>query len=236
MTIEYKMDLIQNTDEWARARTGMITASCAKNIITPTGKTANNEGSRKYSYQLAVERMYGYQEDSFQSYDMERGHIEEIYAKELYSREFSQTKDCGFVINRELGFEFGFSPDALVGEDGLVEVKSRKEKLQIETIINNKMPSGYNLQIQAGLFVTGRKWCDFLSYSNGMPMYIERIYPDADLIEKIKQAAIEFDIKTKEVIDDFKEKTKSLPVAKRRDYETGTEIKPSNNTDVLMAG
>jgi len=80
--------------------------------------------------------------------------------------------------------------DGLVGKDGLIEIKSRIQKHQIKTIIDDEVPLEYMLQIQTGLIVSERKWCDFISYSNGMPMFVKRVYPIVEMQNKILETML----------------------------------------------
>ena len=206
------MDMLQNSDEWFNARLGTLTASNVHHIIAPsTLKPSNNGGTRKLSYELAAQRMYGViEENSFQNWEMERGHIEEDIARDIYSEKYAPVKECGFIENNSLGFKIGFSPDGLVGEDGIIEIKSRIQKLQFETIIENKTPSEYMLQIQTGLLVTGRAYCDFVSFSNGLHTFVNRVLPKMEMQTAIITAAEKFECKIVDAIATYKANTKGL--------------------------
>lgn len=236
MTIKYHWDLIQGTDEWLKARLGIITASTMRLILTPTLKIANNEKTRAHVYEIVAQRATQHVEENYQSYDMERGHIEEVYAKDLYSKNYEQIKDCGFITNVINGVTIGFSPDGMVGDDGFVEVKSRRQKKQTQTIIEYEVPKENILQIQTGLLVSGRKWCDYISYSNGMPMFVKRVYPDNTVIAAIKDAVCSFEEKVKEGLDVYVERSKSMVMAERRDYYADDVIKPSSNETEIIIG
>ena len=121
----------------------------------------------------------------------------------------------------------GYSPDGLVGDDGLVEVKSRASKYQIETVTANEMPKEFMLQVQTGLFVSGREWCDFISYSNGMPMFVSRIEPIPESPEALQEAATQFEQKVVDTLNTFKKNAEHLIVAPRIELDTGDEITPS---------
>lgn len=193
MTINYFPDLIQGTDEWAEARRGLLTASEMKLIITPTLKTASNEKQRTHLYELLAQRITGYVEPGYFGDDMARGVVDEPKARELYHQRYAPVQPMGFVTNDQWGFTLGCSPDGLVGDDGMIECKSRKQKYQIETIANWKMPSDYMIQTQTAMLVCGRKWCDFISYSGGLPAMKLRVYPDAEIQHAIIQAAYSFE-------------------------------------------
>lgn len=193
MTITYHRDLIQGSDEWLAARCGVLTASEMKLIVTPTLKAASNEKERSHLYELLAQRITRYVEPSYVSDDMLRGRDDEIEARAIYAKHFAAVDDVGFITNDEWGFTIGYSPDGLVGDDGLIECKSRRQKYQVQTIVTGEMPDDYLMQAQTGLLVTGRKWIDFISYSGGLPMCPIRIYPDARIQEAILTAAEAFE-------------------------------------------
>jgi hypothetical protein len=239
MTVNYMMDLMQGGDEWRQIRIGMLTASQIKLILTPTLKIANNDKTRAHLYEIVAQRAVNYIEPQYESWDMQRGTIEECYAKDLYSAKINQIKDCGFITNDKLGFALGFSPDGLIGDDGLIEAKSRNQKYQIQTIIEDKVPEDYILQIQTGLMVSERKWCDFISYSNGLPMFVQRVYPDQVIIDAISEAAVDFEEKVCALLKKYNANAAKFHKAERRDPEDGTLMKSSHTQetpDRMMAG
>jgi putative phage-type endonuclease len=184
----YHNEIIQGTDEWLAIRCGKITASEVKKLLTAKNQPAENETSRKYALELAVQRVTGYTEPCFVSDDMLRGHVDEVYARELYSQQYAPVDQVGFAT-RDIasGVIIGASPDGLVGTKGLIEVKSRIQREQFATILSDTVPEEFMAQIQTQLLVTGREWCDFISYCGGMPMFVKRVWPD----EKIQAAIVE---------------------------------------------
>lgn len=198
--ITYHHDIEQGTPEWHELRRGVLTSTAIKTLITPTGKLADNDKTRAHVYEVAAQRITGRTEDTYLSFDMMRGHTEEMLARPLYARHYSPVTECGFITNNSLGFLVGYSPDGLVGEDGLIEIKSAKAKIQVERITNGGMPNEHYAQVQTGLWVTGRKWCDFISYSNGMKMMVVRVNVDPAYHALIEQAAVAFEAKVNEVI------------------------------------
>lgn len=191
--ITYHRDLIQGDDEWLAARLGLLTASEMKLIVTPTLKAAANEKERAHVYELAAQRITGFVEPSYIGDDMLRGQEDEIDARMLYERHFAPVDEVGFITNSRWGFTIGYSPDGLVGDDGLIECKSRRQKFQVEWIVKHEPPPDYVIQLQTGLLVTERKWIDFLSYSGGLPMMRIRVYPDPVIQAAIINAATAFE-------------------------------------------
>ena len=196
-------DLIQGSDAWLAARCGILTASQMKDLITPTGKVAKNDGQRILYYELLAQRITRHIDPQYMSDDMLRGQEEEVTGRILYDKTYARVTSCGFIINDEFGFPLGYSPDGLVGTDGLIEVKSRRAKYQIATLLKNEVPLEYALQIQTGLFVSGRQWCDFISYSAGLPMLTIRVLPDPVLQDVISQAFIAFERWAETALDQY---------------------------------
>lgn len=200
--IKYHNDMMQRTDEWYAARCGNLTASEMKLLVTPTRKTASNEKSRAHIYELASQRVTKYVEPTYESFDMTRGREEEIEARIIYNGNYAPVLECGFVTNDEFGYVIGWSPDGLIGDDGLIEAKSRCQKYQFETICDylpiQKIPHEFEVQVQTALMVSRRKWCDFISYGNGMPMVVIRVEPDLEIQRAIREAA---DVAEEQIVD-----------------------------------
>jgi hypothetical protein len=164
-----------------------------KLVLTPGRlKPADNDKSRAHLYELLAQRVTQYVEPAFVSDDMLRGHTDEGEALDIYEENYAAIERVGLIVNDRWGFPIGYSPDALVGADGLVEVKSRRGKYQVQTILANAMPDDYLLQVQTGLLVSERSWCDFVSFSAGLPMLTLRIYPDPAIHAAIVDAAAAF--------------------------------------------
>ena len=193
MTITYHKDLVQGSEEWLAARCGLLTASEMHLIVTPTLKAASNDKERTHLYELLAQRITGYVEPQYISDDMLRGMDEEITALDLYSKHHSKIDRVGFITNDKWGFTIGYSPDAVVGKSGLVECKSRRQKYQIQTIVDGVVPPEYMIQIQTGLLVSEREWLDFISYSGGLPMFAMRCYPMPEYQDAIVKAATAFE-------------------------------------------
>lgn len=193
MTITIHRDVEQGSDEWLALRCGMLTASEMHHIITPTGKPAKNEKMRSHAYDLLAQRITGYVDPRYISDDMLRGYDDERDARLLYSEKYAPVEQVGFIVRDFGGFKVGYSPDGLVGADGLIECKGRRPKIQVETIVNGCAPLETMIQMQTGLLVSGRKWCDYLSYSGGLPMAVYLIPPDERLQDAILEAAHAFE-------------------------------------------
>lgn len=222
MTITYHRDLIQGSDAWHAIRCGLITASEVRLLLTPTLKRADNDKSRQHLWELAAQRISNYVEPSYINDDMLRGVEEEFYARQIYSENFEPVEEVGFVTNDSFGFTLGCSPDGVVGTDGLIEIKSRRQKYQIQTIVENwrdgTTPAEYMLQVQTAMLVTGRGWCDLISYSGGLPMMPMRIERDEAMIDAIESTCRDAETKINQIVEDFfaaVEARKLLPTERR---------------------
>ena len=220
MGIKYYGSVVQGSDEWLDLRRGLITASEMSLLLTPTLKVAANDKSRQHVYELLAQRISGYTEPHYVSNDMLRGQEEEVLARALYSEKYSPVRDGGFVTNDQWGFTLGYSPDGLVGDDGLIECKSRRQKYQIQTITEHvpagTIPEEYVLQAQTGLLVTGRKWLDFVSYCGGLPMVVIRVFPDPAIQEAIIKAAGNAEDQIEEKLEAYHKASANLYPTERR--------------------
>ncbi|WP_116201306.1 lambda exonuclease family protein [Amycolatopsis circi] len=217
MTLTEFPDVIQGSDEWHDQRRGIITASVVGQLITPkTRKPAANDQSRGLTAQLVAERITGHTDPTYVGDDMLRGIEEELTARDLYAKVYDrQVRQVGFLLRKEETWQLGYSPDGLVGEDGLIEVKSRRSKLHLRTILASEVPVEFMAQCQAGLLVSGREWLDFISYSGGMPMWHKRVFPDPEWQEAIVAVAERFEVSAAEMTADYLAKTVGLPVTER---------------------
>ena len=204
MAIIYRHDIVQGSDEWHAIRCGILTASEVKTILTPSLKIASNDKERAHVYELLAQRITGFTEVSYISEDMLRGMCDEADVRDIYSDNYEQVDECGIVLNDDHGFTIGFSPDGLVGEDGLIEIKSRRQKFQVQSILENVAPDEYMLQLQTGLLVTQRKWIDYITYSAGLPMLTLRVYPDEKTHTAIIEAATIFEQKINALHEKYK--------------------------------
>jgi hypothetical protein len=109
----YHHNIEQGSPEWHDIRRGVLTSTAIKTLITPTGKLADNDKTRAHVYEVAAQRITGRTEEGFSSFDMMRGHTEEILARDLYSQHYAPVTECGFVTNDKLGFVSATHPMGL---------------------------------------------------------------------------------------------------------------------------
>lgn len=197
MTLTYHKEMVQGSDAWHAIRCGLLTASEMHLIVTPTLKAASNDKERTHLYELLSQRITKYVEPRYVSDDMLRGQDDEIAAVELYGKTYAPIQRVGFITNDKWGFTIGYSPDALVGDEGAVECKSRSQKYQIRTLVDyvptESIDPDFLIQVQTGLLVSEREWCDLISYCGGLPMATVRVFQDKKVQEAIVAAAAAFE-------------------------------------------
>lgn len=226
MTLRIYDELEQGTPEWLDARCGILTASVVGQLITTkTLKPASNETARSLTMNLAAERITGYVEPMTMSRDMERGTLDEPFARDKYAEHYAPVTELGFMVREFDGCRIGYSPDGLVGDDGLIEIKSRKQKVQLKTVLADEVPAENMAQIQTGLLVSGREWCDYVSYSGGMKLYVKRVYPSVEWYDAILTAAFAFEAAATQMIDTYLTRTADAPMTERIDHYLDLELK-----------
>ena len=188
------IDVTQGTPEWHLARCGIPSASNFDKIVDIDGKPSKQR--KKYLYQLAGERIAGKSEETYQNAAMLRGKELEAEARQFYELTNGVTvEQVGFCVT-EGKVIFGASPDGLVGKDGLVEIKCPLIYTHVGYLLAEALPSDYIQQVQGQLLVTGRKYCDFISYFPGLKPLVVKVEPD----KKFQKAlAIELELFAKEL-------------------------------------
>ena len=218
MTLQIFDTLEQGTDEWLAARLGMVTASMVGKLITPTLKVADNETSRGVIETLVAERITGHVEYIHPNADMERGTLDEPYARDLYNIQYAPVHEIGFAVREINGHKLGASPDGLVNNDGGIEIKSRKAKIHLRTILSDKVPAENMAQVQTCLLVFDRDWWDYTSYSGGWPLHVIRVLPDPAWQAVIVAAVDAAEEKAAVMIAEYRAITAGKPVAERIDH------------------
>lgn len=215
MSLHLYPDMEQRSDEWYAARLGVVTASAVGALLTPGGKVAANDTSRKLALNLAAERITGYAEPARLSADMWRGIDEEPLARDAYSKHRTPVTECGFMVRDDWGFSIGYSPDGLVGDVGLIEIKSRLHHVHMSTVLTDDGSVPAWAQLQCALLVSGRAWLDYISYSSGMALWVQRIYPDDGWHKAIVSAVRACEEQVSTIARAYTERTQGLPVMER---------------------
>lgn len=195
----------QGTPEWHAARSGKITASCFADAIS---RCSRKSGSReagdptavaeRYAADLAIERVSGQPHgEPPKAWVLERGHQMEAAARMFYeARTGSFVTEAGICVTDD-GL-FGYSTDGLVDDDGLIEIKAPIDSAKILHILATGDTSEYDHQMQGGMWITGRKWCDFIMYvpdlqAVGKDLYVKRVLRDDGFIDEMVWRLAEFD-------------------------------------------
>jgi putative phage-type endonuclease len=185
----------QRSDAWFEARIGKVTASRVADVIAKT-KTGYSATRDNYMAQLVCERLTGEKGESFTNAAMQHGTDTEPLARLSY--EIAQNvlvDEVGFVPHPTIEMA-GASPDGLVGDDGLLEIKCPNTATHIETLLSQTVPSKYNTQMQFQLASTGRSWCDFVSFDNRLPqelqLFVKRVPRDDAFIKQIEAEIVQF--------------------------------------------
>jgi hypothetical protein len=195
------------------------TARAAISNLPPVLEVATGDDARGLTALLAAERITGHTDPTYQSDDMWRGIEDEPRAVDVYSEHYTPVTLDGFMVRDDWGFKIGYSPDGLVGDDGLIEVKSRRQKKQLMTILSGQVPAENMAQLQCGLLVSGRKWIDYISYSGGMHMWTKRVYPEPRWFEAIIAAVEAFEETAARMVAAYNTATEGLPMTERADLE-----------------
>lgn len=182
-------DCQQGSREWFEARMGIPTASQFSAVMANGKGGAESKTRKTYMYKLAGEILTGEPMDSFSNTHTERGHEMEPEARRYYA--FQQDADpqlVGFIRNTSAGA----SPDSLVGNNGLLEIKTKLPHILLDVIERGDFPAEHKAQCQGQLWVAEREWIDLVCYWPKMPCHIVRAYRDEDYIKQIAAAVGQF--------------------------------------------
>lgn len=198
------MTVVQGSPEWLAMRLGKVTASRVADVIAKT-KSGPSASRAKYASELIVERLTGSSPERFSSAAMAWGTEMEPEARRAY--EFFRDADVSqvaFVVHPTIA-DAGASPDGLVNDDGLLEIKCPETHTHIETLINQSVPTKYVTQMMWQMACTGRKWCDFVSYdprmSESMRFFCQRVERDEATIAELEREVIVFLNEVRERVD-----------------------------------
>jgi len=185
----------QRSDEWFAARLGCVTASRTADVMAKT-KSGYGAGRANYMAQLITERLTGRASERFSSAAMQWGTDTEPQARAAY--ELMTGRDVievGFIKHPTIN-GLGASPDGLVGDNGLIEIKCPNTATHIETLLAEKVPSKYITQMHVQMICTGRDWCDFVSFDPRLPgdmsFWMQRVHRDPDLCKEIETEVATF--------------------------------------------
>lgn len=198
--------------------------SAEASTLPPVYKTATGDTARALIMSLVAERITGYVEPTYTSPDMERGNLSEPYARDVYSQNYAPATELGFMVRDLGGYRLGYSPDGLVGDDGLIEIKAPRQKKHLATILADEVPAEHMAQCQAGLLVSGRAWIDFVSYNGGMPLFVKRVYPDPDWHAAILEAVTALEETAAQILATYHARIDGMPATERIDFYLDMEV------------
>lgn len=184
----------------------------------PVLSVANNDTSRGLIATLAAERITGHVEEVPMTSDMWRGVEAEPFARDAYAEHARATvEEVGFMVRTypDDAYTIGYSPDGLVGDDGLIEIKAPRAKTHVQTILADEVPAHYMAQVQTGLLVSGRKWCDYVSFHGGLHLWPKRVHADPAWQAVILAAADHAERAIGALVQQYQAATKGLPMTDR---------------------
>ena len=194
----------QGSDEWLSARLGKVTASKMSDVLSKGRGTAPSKTAETYMMELIAERLTGESKPFFENDAMRWGTATEPQARSMYEIEndFIDVREVAYVEHNEFIL---ISPDGLIGDNGLLEIKAPNTATQLKRALSGEYSADYKAQIQAQLWVTEREWCDFLSFDprlNCSASYlIERVYRDEEYIANMKEKTYAFVERMNELIE-----------------------------------
>lgn len=198
----------QGSPEWFAMRAGKVTASKVSDVMS----AITTAGYKNYLADLVVERLTGNKTESFTNAAMQWGVDQEPIARAEYEVKTGNFVDQIAFVDHPTIANFGCSPDGLVGDDGLIEIKCPNTATHIDYVMQDKVPTKYIPQIQCQLAVTGRKWCDFVSFDprlpDGLQILIVRLERDDEYIEKLEARVVKFLDEVNSAVNGLKEKMK----------------------------
>jgi len=188
-------DVIQGSAEWKALRAGKVTASRIADMMAKT-KTGWGASRANYAAQLVAERLTGEVADTYTNAAMQWGTDNEADARVAYEfRTDAPVTEVGFVDHPTIP-NSGASPDGLVGDDGLVEIKCPNTATHIDTLLNPAPDGKYVLQMQWQMACTGRQWCDFVSFDPRLPeamrLVVTRINRSPEAIADLEKNVRDF--------------------------------------------
>lgn len=198
----------QRTESWYAIRAGKVTASRVAEVVAKT-KTGYSASRANYMAQLVCERLTGQQSEGYSNAAMQWGTETEPLARSAYEMKADVfVKEEGFVVHPTIEMS-GASPDGLVGDEGLIEIKCPNTATHIENLLSNKAPANYVIQMQWQMACTGRKWCDFVSFDPRMPddlkIMIVRVERDDEHIATLESEVIKFLGEVEEKVNQLKQ-------------------------------
>ena len=205
----------QRTDEWFAARVGKATASKIADVMAKT-KTGYSASRANYAAQLITERLTGRPTEGFSNAAMAWGTETEPQARAAYAWESGNAVvECGFFDHPRIAMS-GASPDGLIGDEGLLEVKCPNSATHIATLRGSSIDLKYMLQMQFQMACTGAKWCDFVSFDPRLPepmqLFVQRVARDGAMISEMETEVAAFLIEVEQAVMELESKYLPMPI------------------------
>jgi putative phage-type endonuclease len=187
--------IVQGTPEWHQARLGKVTASRVADVIAKT-KSGYAASRKNYAAELIVERLTGQRQEGFTNAAMQWGTDNEPAAREAYEyRQGVFVDQVGFIVHPRIK-DSGASPDGLIGDVGMIEIKAPNTATHLDTLTSGKPDGRYITQMQWQMACADRQWCDFASFDPRLPeelrLLVTRIDRDDDLIAELETEVVAF--------------------------------------------
>ena len=194
----------QRSSEWFAARLGKVTASKVASVLAKKDSATRAD----YLTDLVLERLTGKQQEFYQNEAMQWGTDTEPQARMAYEAQTSTLVDeLGFIDHPTIA-NFGCSPDGVIGEDGLIEIKCPNSKTHLSTLLSGKAPTKYIPQMQTQMAVMNRQWCDFVSFDPRLPedlqLFVVRVNRDDEYIAKLEEEVVVFLDEVNETVNKLK--------------------------------
>lgn len=188
-------DIIQGSPEWQAMRLGRLTASRVADAVAKT-KTGYGASRANLMATLIIERLTGEVQETYTNAAMQHGIDTEPQARAAYCfYRDAEVTQIGFVDHPNIGMS-GCSPDGLIGDDGMLEIKCPNTATHLETLLDGAVPGKYVTQMQWQMACTGRQWCDFVSFDPRLPesmrLFVKRVPRDNARIEELSGEVIAF--------------------------------------------
>lgn len=210
-------DVIQGSDEWFRLRLGIITASNIDKVIAGHKSASKSKDGAMaqtyaaYAYQLAYERISQMIGGKFHNANFDRGNESEPKALEDYRlRTGVKAVRAGIFIRQTDWGTIGASPDFLLPDGGIGEIKAKNGALHIAAICEDAIPNTHIEQIQAQIMLANAPYADFVCFTEGLPLLIMRAKPDAALHAKIEEACIFFEGFIVSIVEKYYSRTQGI--------------------------
>jgi hypothetical protein len=203
MTVIVHGEIEQGTEAWYKIRLGLPTASMFSAVL------AKGEGKTRRSYllKLAGERLTGEPTESYSNPYMERGKDMEAEARDLYAfHSGARPTQVGFITNGQKGC----SPDSLIGDVGMLEIKTKRSDLLIDVILKDELPPEHKAQCQGALWVAEREWLDFVAYWPNLPLFLKRVTRDERYIQTLATEVDRFNAELDDIVSQIRTRGEAL--------------------------